>query len=60
MIDYSVLFVCTHTAHSLVYTSLLVSLSAIFSGLTLGVLGLDKTGLEIVMGKSMLFKLIEE
>ena len=28
----------------------MVSLSALFSGLTLGLLGLDKTGLEIVMG----------
>ena len=28
----------------------MVFLSAMFSGLTLGLLGLDKTGLEIVMG----------
>ena len=29
---------------------LLIAFSALFSGLTLGLMGLDKTGLEIVMG----------
>ena len=35
----------------------MVFLSAMFSGLTLGLLGLDKTGLEIVMGGE-LFRLL--
>mmetsp|Transcript_54432 Transcript_54432/g.80800 ORF Transcript_54432/g.80800 Transcript_54432/m.80800 type:complete len:879 (+) Transcript_54432:45-2681(+) len=34
---------------SLIFVIILVLLSALFSGLTLGLMGLDKTGLEIVM-----------
>jgi CBS domain containing-hemolysin-like protein len=37
------------SAASLLATLILISLSALFSGLTLGLMGLDKVGLQIVI-----------
>lgn len=45
-------FAAVPFAVQIILIIILISLSALFSGLTLGIMGLDKTGLEIVMDVS--------